>query len=213
VAFIREALALPAPPHLTLYVRNKSRLPSEYLSDPRIAVFQGDLTDSVQVNKAMSGCTAVISVVGDYPSLVAFFLRTKTTPIADTFPRSIFPAMRANGIKRILALSTPSFVVPGETYSWPWYLFLLMPIALVPQGNAEMVAIAKNVATQTDFDWTVFRIPHLTEGPGDAEVVAGFLGPEFKGTGQLTRASQARWLLRELETGDWIGKAPFIANI
>jgi hypothetical protein len=121
--------------------------------------------------------------------------------------------MRAKGTKRIFALSTPSFSPdPSEVFSLQWTMYGLMPKVMVPQGNAEMVAIAKAVAAADDLDWTVFRVPHLTEKEADLSVAAGLLGPDFKGTFDLSRASMAVWILKEIEERQWVKKAPMLSN-
>lgn len=91
-------------------------------------------------------------------------------------------------------------------------LYQVFPAATVPQGNAEMVAIAKAIAAEDELDWTVFRVPHLTEGNADLPVWAGLLGPDFKGGLSISRASQARWILQEIEERAWVKGAPAIAN-
>ena len=93
-----------------------------------------------------------------------------------------------------------------------FWLFGLMPPLFVPQGNAEMVAIARNVAAQSDLDWTVFRVPHLNNGSADLPLAAGLLGPEYKGTMELSRASLAGWVLEEIEKGEWVKGAPALGN-
>lgn len=75
-----------------------------------------------------------------------------------------------------------------------------------------MAAIAKLVAAQDDLDWTVFRVPHLNDGSADLPVWAGLLGPEYKGSLELSRPSQARWLLKEIEERAWIKGAPSLGN-
>ena len=89
---------------------------------------------------------------------------------------------------------------------------LLMPPLFVPQANAEMVAIAEAVSAEEDLDWTIFRVPHLNEGNADLPVWAGLLGPDYKGSLELSRASQARWLLKEIDERAWIRAAPALGN-
>ena len=196
---------------MTLYVRSRSKLPADTLSNPAVRVVEGSLTDETALEDAMTGVSTVISFLGAYASLSAFIWRTKTTPIADSFP-NIFRVMRAKGTKRILALSTSAYDVNSEEKSWMFWLFGLMPPVFVPQGNAEMVAIARNVAAQSDLDWTVFRVPHLNNGSADLPLAAGLLGPDYKGTMELSRASLAGWVLEEIEKGEWVKGAPALGN-
>ncbi|KAJ7136051.1 hypothetical protein C8R44DRAFT_976767 [Mycena epipterygia] len=210
LAFIKVALSQPNPPQLTLYVRSRGKLPDGIEAQARVV--EGSLTDENALLDAMEGVDTVVSLLGAYGSLSAFVFRTTTTPIADSF-KTIIAAMRAKGAKRIFALSTPSFSPdPAEEFPLKWSLYQLVPHAMVPQGNAEMVGIAKAVAAAGDLDWTVFRVPHLTEESADLPVFAGLLGPDFKGGLNLSRASIAVWILKEIEERKWVKKAPMISN-
>lgn len=210
--FVDIALKDAAEPAMNLLVRSESKLKPEWRSNPRINIIVGALDDTDAIAKAVPGVNAVISFLGAYVSLGSMISRDKSTPIGDSFP-IIINAMRANSVKRILVLSTPSaYPVPEDELSLGWKLYCMMPPALVPQGNAEMKAIAYNVATQDDLDWTVMRVPHLTEHAEDLQVAAGPLGPEFRGTRALSRGSLARWALRELSQNEWIKSAPALGN-
>lgn len=133
-----------------------------------------------------SSVTTVVSFLGAYVSASAIVTRPTDTPIADSFPR-IIQAMKDNGVKRLIVLSTPSYWVKEKYVSiWALSLYGLMPKLLVPQGAAEMVAIAEAVTSHaTDLDWTIFQIPHLTGGQADIPVWAGYTGPNHKGGSKL----------------------------
>jgi hypothetical protein len=209
------ALAPSQRPKLTLYVRSRSKLSSETLSSPSVRVVEGTLRDESALKDAMTGIDTVLSFLGAPLSLSALVLRIKTTPIADSLP-TVFAAMRSQNVTRILALSTSAFqqTVGGRPESLPWKFWLtrLFPPLLVPQGHAEMKAIAINILTQSDFDWTIYRIPYLNNGSADLPVAAGLFGPDYKGSMSLSRASLARWLLQVIDKGEWIRGAPAVAN-
>jgi len=75
-----------------------------------------------------------------------------------------------------------------------------------------MRRIGEVVSSDDELEWTAFRVPHLNDGPADLPVYAGLLGPEWKGTFELSRGSQARWILKEIEEGKWVRGAPTISN-
>lgn len=87
----------------------------------------------------------------------------------------------------------------------------LSPI-FVPQADADMIAIAENVAAQPDLDWTIFRVPHLNNGAVDLPVAAGLFGPDYKGTMELSRSSMSLWLLNEITENAWVKGAPILGN-
>lgn len=227
-------LSQPSGPKLTLYIRNVSKLPAAHKeADPiRLRIVVGDLADQSALEDALTDAStpvdAVVSFVGTYVSLSAFLLRTKTTPIADSFP-ILFAAMKKTGVKRILALSTPAWLVKDhqgqdikgpvqtERLSWSWWLAMKIPPLIIPQGNKEMEEIARRVSEEGQkggwgLRWTVFRVPHLNAGGADERVSAGIFGHGFVGTRELSRKSMVKWVLNEMEVGEWINKAPALGN-
>jgi len=77
--------------------------------------------------------------------------------------------------------------------------WLLMPPLFVPQANAEMVAIAEPLQPRKILIGRYSEFPHLNEGNADFPIWAGLLNPDYKGSLELSRASQARWLLKEID--------------
>ena len=220
---------------MTLYVRNPSKLPSEF-NEPehaaRLRVMVGELDDQTAIETALSDSftpvEAVVSFVGPYASLKAFLLRTKSTPIADAFP-TLLKAMKNKGVKRILALSSSSWLIHPDSgkdghdedlfdsVSWDWWIAMQFVAFVLPQGFREMEETGRRIACEGKdggwgLKWTVFRVPHLSNGSGDTPVSAGYFGNGFTGSKDLTRKSMVRWVSNELETGDWINSAPVVAN-
>jgi hypothetical protein len=111
-----------------------------------------------------------------------------------------------------LALPTTSYPVGSERKSRTFWLFGFVPPIFVPQGNAEIVAIARNVTAQSDPDRTVFRVPHLNSGSVELSVTAELLGPEYKGTTELSRESLTRLVMEEIKKGEWIKGAPAVGT-
>ncbi|KAJ5219991.1 NAD(P)-binding protein [Penicillium chermesinum] len=214
LAFIQEALDLSLPPRLVLYVRTPFKLPESITTHPKVIVVKGELSDQEALDFAMksNSVTSVISFLGAYISPSAIITRPKHTPIGDSFP-GIMQAMRANCVRRIMALSTPSYWIDGKDVStWRISAFAALPKIFVPQGNAEMVKVAQEVAGADDLDWTVFRVPHLSDGPGNLPVYAGYASPHHEGSLNLSRRSLGRWALEELRDPKWIKGVPFLGN-
>ncbi|VUC35620.1 unnamed protein product [Clonostachys rosea] len=216
LAFIEEALQLADPPKLVLFVRNKSKLPQTAVENANVSIVSGNLTDYEALSSAMQqhSVTSVVSFLGAYVSASALITRAKPTPIADSFP-VIIDAMKNSGVRHLMALSTPSYWVEGQDVStWKLQIYGLMPVIFAPQGNAEMVKIAEEVVAKGDsLDWTIFRIPHLTDESSDLPVWAGYAGPSHKGSLSLSRGSLARWVLTEIKERKWTKGAPFLGNM
>jgi uncharacterized protein YbjT (DUF2867 family) len=215
--FIKAALQDSRRPHLTLYVRNPSKVPHEYTTNDRITVVQGSLDDVASLTKAMRNVTSVISLLGAYITLSNFLTRSTATPIADNFP-TIFTAMRANGVKRIMALSSVGgFQRPGDyvPYGRYWLFTYVAPKVVVPGGAAEMRRIGEVVAGSEGLEWTVFRIPHLNDGDAEGALpveVRETFDEDYKGGLELSRMSLVKWVLDELEEGKWVRKTPVVGN-
>lgn len=231
VEFIKLALKQPDPPLLTLLVRkgSQSKLPAEALDHGSVRIVEGALNDTSTINKAISApsdrsdqpsVTIVISFLGAYIALKPIITRDKSHPIAEAFESTILPAMKSHGVSRIIVLSTPAAChSPAEAKSipWKWWFYTWIPVLLAPQGHAEMAGIANAVMSAGDKDknleWTVFRVPHLTDGDAPTtKVLAGYLDAQFAGTLDLTRSSLARWVWSEMDDKAWLRATPLLSN-
>lgn len=229
VDLLNQVISLgTSAPFITVYVRQSGRakLPKAVSGSSNIRIVEGGLTDRSALKKALNAdgsfpqATAVISFLGAYMSLYYFLTRHTPHPIADAFTDTILPTMGDVGVKRILALSTPSaFQYPEETANLTWgaWAMTLIPKFVVPQANAEMVHIAQAVllagAHDDQLEWTVYRVPQLTQGDANAVVSAGELFKDYSGTWELTRGSLNKWLLAEVEERKHIRRAPMVGNV
>jgi nucleoside-diphosphate-sugar epimerase len=229
LAFLHEVTSRgPSAPLVTLYTRlsGRSKLPADVADNSNVRIAEGGLTDRAAVKKALSAdgsfpqVTAVISFLGAYASLYYTVTRQTPHPIADAISSTILPVMREVGVRRIIALSTPGgFQYPEETekMSWGFWLHVLPTRLFVPQGNAEMTQIARVLilagAQDKELEWTIFRIPMLNNGDANAVVSAGEWYKDYKGGWDLSRGSQARWVLNELEERKHVRRAPMVGNV
>ncbi|WRT66786.1 uncharacterized protein IL334_003749 [Kwoniella shivajii] len=203
LAFVDQVLGLKDGPRLSILVRSTKKLPQGFISRHagRMKIVEGSLTDEVKLNQAMEGVTTVVSFLvakGACMPLYHFLTRSKPTPIADSF-HLIKKSMGKHGVKRLLALSTPAHALPNEEYTWTQYITTqILPPVVVPQGSAEMTAIDE-ICADADFDYTIFRVPHLNESPADARVHAGKYSKDFKGGQELSRGMVAKWVYGEIQ--------------
>jgi hypothetical protein len=62
----------------------------------------------------------------------------------------------------------------------------------------------------SDLDWTVVRLPMLTDDPKTGQVKVGYVG---KGMGpRITRADAADFMLSQVEDKTYLHKSPAISN-
>ncbi|OAL52537.1 NAD(P)-binding protein [Pyrenochaeta sp. DS3sAY3a] len=190
---------------LTLYVRNASKLPTEISSNVNIVV--GNLTDASKVEEAAScGAKTVVSFIGP----VMGDAKKGHTPISDGY-RVIIPLLKKYKYERTLNLSTASYKVPQDRFSFTyalmvWFIYLFVRPAYVEINTTTR--LITELRTE-DIKWTVFRVPGL--GNKDAKPVkAAFVG---EGVGIfLERKGIAEWVLKEMEEEKWVGKCPALSN-
>lgn len=225
--FINQVLETVQKPYVTLLTRSgsESKLPPAALTKGNFRVIVGSLTNAQVIKEALTAdetfppVNIVISLLGAYPSFTPLFTRDTSTPIADAFVSTILPVMKSSRVSRIIALSTPTGYYSAEeakSVPWKWWFYMQMPRLLQPQGNAEMAGIADAIInagnTDRDLEWTVFRVPHLTIGSRDVDVVAGHLDQSYTASLSLSRASLVKWIFNEVKEKAWVRDTPMLAN-
>ena len=83
---------------------------------------------------------------------------------------------------------------------------------LAPSAYKQVIGMGQLTAScpTEQMTWTVPRVPILTNGDS-AAVYAGYVGDGKTGY-FLSRKSLVDWCLKELEVGEWVGKAPVLSN-
>lgn len=192
---VRQALG--AGHRVTAFVRNPEKLGFEH---PDLALCHGDVTDPEKVEQAIAGQDAVISVLG--PS------RPPVPGMMETAAKNITTAMQKYGVNRLISTTGAGVRDPEDQPK-------LFDIAM----KALMTVITKDVLQDseanvkfiraTDLDWTIVRFPRLVEGQRTGKYRIGNVGKESGS--QLSRADAADFIIRELEQGEYIHKAPVIS--
>ena len=129
-----------------------TRRPADFgLSATRLRVIGGDVTDPAQVEAAITGADAVISVVGVNPS---------RKPI-DTYSagmQNMIRAMQVQGVRRIVGVSSKNLTEEG-TRGEPWLFRLVFAPALkaVSRTLYEDMRRMESILSNCDRDWTIVR--------------------------------------------------------
>ncbi|KAG9128315.1 hypothetical protein FRC07_001250 [Ceratobasidium sp. 392] len=196
--------ALRAGHQLVIYARNPSKLPADIAKHDDVQVIQGELTDRVALSSALEGCNAVLSALGPIE------MRRTDTPIASAHALLI-DLMRAQGVKRLITLGTPSIVDPADPRGFlAWILVGLVKI-IAPGGYKDIITLGNVVASADDIEWTIVRVPTLLSGPAD-ETVKGYVGDGKVGW-FLNRAGFGRFMVEELEKREWIKRRPTLSSV
>lgn len=120
--------------------------------------------------------------------------------------------MRKQNVKRILALSALSYNLEDEAASPTWWAIRNSIGIVAPRARTEMRGIAAQVVAQDDLDWTVFRVPIMSNGSAESPIHAGKMGEERCGWYTVTRASLSRWLISEIREPHFIRQCPAVCN-
>ncbi|KAF8502801.1 NAD(P)-binding protein [Russula emetica] len=202
---IEEALA--AQHVIVVYARNPQKLPAHLNEHPDTTIVKGDLEDSKALDTALAGADAVLSALG--PS----FGNPSGTPIARGYS-AVLEAMRRHGVKRLIALGTPSIKdEQNDKYSVVYWGMVTAVAFGARSAYRDIVAVGEVIRACEDIDWTIVRVPVL-KNEKNREVRAGYIGDDGAGAGYtLARLGFAVFVLQELEKGEWVKQAPLITSV
>jgi len=204
ILLIEEALA--AKHVIVVYARSPQKLPAHLSEHSDITIVKGELADTDALDTALAGADAVLSALG--PS----FGNPWGTPIARGYS-VVLEAMRRHGVKRLIALGTPSIKDEQNDKFSLVYSTMVTAVAYgARSAYQDIVAVGDVIRACEDIDWTIVRVPML-KNERNREVRAGYIGDGGAGARySLARVGFAVFVLRELEKGEWIKKSPLITS-
>jgi putative NADH-flavin reductase len=169
------------------------------IQHPKLTLIQGDIFNPSQVEAAIAGQDAVISVLGVRPGV--------TTPVCSEGTEHIIKAMQKLGVKRFICQS--AFVVAALDGEWgeiPWMVPILPLLPKVKAMFADKV-IQEQEIRQSNLDWIIVRPATLTDGPETGEYKVG--APLHMGLmPKISRADVADFLLKQVSDNTYLHKVP-----
>jgi len=187
--------ALDAGHDVTALVRKANRLTVEH---SRLATVVGDATDLEVLKAAVRGKDAVLSALGAGNSL--------RSDIASRAMTALIPALKAQGVKRVILLS--AFGV-GESFKQAGPMQKLAYTTLLRLIFADK-AKADAMLRDSGLDWTLVYPTLLTNGPRTGNIRAGER-LVMKGMARISRADVADFMLAQLGTDEWIHRTAVIS--
>lgn len=179
-----------------------ARSPQKLTAGPRLTVVRATLDDTAGIGHTLDGADAALSLLGPNS------FRVTGTPIASG-TRLIIKAMRERGIKRLIAIATPSAPDPEDSPSLKFRFMVGLVKRLGRSAYDDIVATAQAIRA-SDVNWTIVRVGLLTDAPATGEVAAG---PVVAGrNARIARADVADFMLNALSSLEWLCKAPFISG-
>ena len=182
---------------VTAFVRSPERLKP---FDNRITIKQGDLLNSAELAKAISGHDAILSGFGPRVPIAK-----ADANLLRNFATALTTAMHHANVRRAIIVST-AFLFKDSIVP-PTYLFgrLLFPGVVIDASAMEQIMM------QSGLDWTIVRPPQLTDKPftGKYRVRIGHLpGFGFK----ISRADVAHSFLKTVRDPASIRKIVGVSN-
>lgn len=192
--------ALEAGHELTAFARTPEKLDARH---DRLSVVKGDALDAAAVAEAIRGSDAVVSLIGVNPkSLEPVFAASVANMIA---------GMRAAGVRRLVLSAGAGVGDPNDAGGLAGRLIGGLIKLLARRAYEDGLAAAAAIRAAADLDWTMVRLPMLSDEPGGrGSLRIGYLG---KATGpRLSREDLAGFMLRELVERRYVRQAPVLSN-
>jgi uncharacterized protein YbjT (DUF2867 family) len=187
---VRQALAREF--HVTAFLRETARLP---LAHANLRLVTGEITDPRAVAKVVSGHTGVISTLGAGIPL-------RHDPRVIDGVRTIARASEHASVERLVYMS---FIGVRDSRDAAGFLLKRLSTTVLRQKAADHEA--KEAAVADSFvDWTIVRVPKLTNGRLTAAYRVGESIRARSPLPMMSRADVADFLLRQLTDAAFIRK-------
>jgi putative NADH-flavin reductase len=179
-----------------------ARTPSKFeINHPKLKVVQGDVKDPNCVATTIEGTDGVVSVLGPTNNKPEFAV-TKGM-------ENILSAMQQHRVRRLIISAGAGVRDPQDRPKLVDRFFGLV-LKVASKNVVEDMIRAVTMVRSSDRDWTVVRVPMLTDDPKKNQIRTGYLGDDV-GV-RLSRADMADYMLRQLDDPSNIHKAPVISN-
>ncbi len=194
--------ALDGGHQVVALVRNRDKLDAAgFIEGDRLTLVQGDLSDTAAVDRVVAGVDAVLSVLGPISNQPTFEVSLGI--------KHILGAMQRHGVSRIIISAGAGVHHPGDS---PKLFDRMMHVLVKTTAKNVYRDMLKSVdlVRTSDLDWTVVRVPMLTDDPPTGHIRVGMVGD---GMGlRLSRADLAGYILQLVQGDEQVHKAPAISN-
>lgn len=185
---------------VTAFARTPSKISIQHSN---LKIVKGELTDKDGISEAIKNAGVVISVLGPDQ-------KTKGLIIANGI-KNILDAMNRNGVKRLIAISTPSFKDKNDKFQFGFAFGVFMVKNLIKDTYENIVLAGKHI-TESNLDWTLVRLPMLSNKPATGKLNIGYTGEGKVNLFSLSREDLADFLIKQIGDTKYIKKSPVISN-
>lgn len=167
----------------------------------QIEMIEGGVFDPDNLITHMNGCDAVVSALGTGTN-------NSYTEVYSVGGRNVLSAMRANGIKRLITV-TSGLIDMSDPSTDNFFLNRIIR----PNFNKvyyDQTRWETILDDTKDIDWTCVRPPYLTNKPFTGNYRIN-LNHSPKGGRRISRADLADFIVHQLESREFIRQKPVIA--
>ncbi len=182
---------------IKMLLRNPDQLE---LHHPTIEKVKGDARNTADIVHLLQGCTAVLSTLGQPKG---------ESPIFSTATSNVLNAMQKLNIRRYIVITGLSVDTPNDHKSeqvqqaTDWMRSNYGPTTSDKQVEYELLA-------QSEMDWTLVRLPLIEQ----IDVANGIkVNLEDCPRDHISATDLANFIIEQLSSNEYAGKAPFIASI
>jgi putative NADH-flavin reductase len=171
------------------------------LQHERLTVVQGSVMDDAAVEQVVRGADAVVSALGPASNAPTFEISQGTA--------KILAAMERAGARRLVISAGAGVGAPGDAPKLFNHLISFLLKVTAKNVYEDMVRTVDAVRS-SKLDWTVVRVPMLTDDPRTGQVKVGMVG---KGMGpRISRADMAEFMLQQVTSDAHLRQSPAISN-
>ena len=189
---VKQALA--AGHDVTAFARSPEKLGD--IHNDRLTISKGDVHNYNDVEVAILGQDAVLCALGN-PTL-------KPDKTTSEGTRNIVRAMTEHGVRRFICETSLGV---GDSREQAGFFFSKIIIPTLLKNAIADKEIQEQIIRESGLDWTIIRPGGLTDGERTGNYRAGL---DRDISGRISRADVADFMLRQLESDEFIGKTPAI---
>jgi putative NADH-flavin reductase len=191
--------ALDTGHEVVAFVRTPSKLNIQ--NREHLSFVQGDIQDAAEVEAAIQGADAVLSVLGPTSNKPELAVTNGT--------QNILAAMQKHAVRRLLVSTGAGVRDPLDKPKLIDHVFSLL-LRLLSHNTVEDMTQVVRLVRASDRDWTIIRVPRLTDALPTGKIRIGYLGSDV--STQLSHADMADFMLKQVNDQTYLHQAPVISN-
>jgi len=179
-------------------VRNPAKLT---ITSDKLHVIQGSLEDAEKVAETLSGCSAVVNAAGGVKGSDQYEAFLKITKI-------LVSAMKLAGVKKLVSINGSGTILPNEYVGVKRRILSTIVGLFLKHMKDAKKAELEILLTEKDIDWVSVRANLILKKTATGQVLAD--NQKMPG-GKITLPDLAKFMLDQVQSDEWIHKAPFVA--